>query len=491
MQTLKRTLALPNSVRGAEHDWLLHMVWNQPTKLVQPITIDTPSDVSACALHACASFGLIAHHIKHTERKIEHPTPTMLDQIGASSTVLITGASGAGKSCLLRGIQQAISRSSKVHIAHDSTTKTSQTAAMLDLFSGPLERRAATLSNAGLAEPKLWAMPASCLSVGERARLNLALAMHNAQRSDVVIADEFATPLDRASAYALAHTMSRWTKRAGITLIAATAHEDMGGMLNPDLVINMNARTMRTACDRANQPIKIEQGTIADYHLLAHLHYRGSKPATHTLVLKATRTVPILGEILAGVLVISMPTLNGSWRDRAWPGFFSVGNKATNAKQINANLRCISRVIVEPRSRGLGVASGLVRHYLRNPQTPATESIAAMGSVCPFFERAGMIPYELIPAPVDLRLLDAIGHQQRTLADLIKTPIESGSMLERELITWSKTRKVIGSGTPDPQTIQSLAPIAACRLLANPRAYAHVYSNGDDGDGNRSTRNSD
>ncbi len=467
------------------------MVWNQPTKLVEPMVIKTPSDVSGCTLRACACFGLIAHHTTQSSPKIDHPTPAMLDHIGASSTVLITGASGAGKSCLLRGIQQSISRSTKTHFVHDSSTQTDQSAAMLDLFIGPLERRAATLSYAGLAEPKLWAMPASCLSVGERARLHLALTMHNAQRGDVVIADEFATPLDRASAYALARTMRRWAKQAGITLIAATAHEDMAGMLNPDLVIDMNTRTTRTArttCERADQPITIEQGTIADYQTLAHLHYRGSKPATHTLVLKATRAVPILGEILAGVLVISMPTLNGSWRDRPWPGFFSSGNKTTNAKRINANLRCISRVIVEPRSRGLGVASELVRHYLRNPQTPATESIAAMGSVCPFFERAGMTPYELIPVPVDLRLLDATEHQQHELADLINTPIESGSLLERELITWSKVRKVIGSGTPDPKTIQSLAPIAACRLLANPRAYAHVYSHGDDRDGSRSTR---
>ncbi|PCI10391.1 hypothetical protein COB72_03310 [bacterium] len=470
------------------------MSWNQPTKLVQPIAINTPSDVSVCALRACASFGLIAHHTKQTSPKIEHPSAVMLDRIGASSTALITGASGAGKSCLLRGIQQSIARSSKIHIAHNFSSQTTQPTAMIDLFIGPLELRVATLSHAGLAEPKLWAMPASCLSVGERARLNLALAMHNAQRGDVVIADEFATPLDRASAYALAHTMRRWAKRTGITLIAATAHEDMAGMLNPDLIIDMNNRTMhtmRTACERANQPIIIEQGTIADYQALAHLHYRGSKPATHTLVLKATRTVPILGEILAGILVISMPTLNGSWRDRAWPGFFSADDKTTNAKRINTNLRCISRVIVEPRSRGLGVASALVRHYLRNPQTPATESIAAMGSVCPFFERSGMTAYELIPASVDLRLLDAIDHQQITLANLINTPIESGSLLERELITWSKVRKVIGSGTPSSQTIKSLAPIAACRLLANPRAYAHVYSHGDNGDGNRSVRNND
>ena len=246
--------------------------------------------------------------------------------------------------------------------------------------------------------------------------------------------------------------------------------------------------------------ISIEQGTIADYHQLAHLHYRGSKPATHTMILRAMRSPPTHPTqstrssqcpILAGVLMISMPTLNGAWRERAWPGHFSRGSKSENAKRINRDLRCISRVIIDPRSRGLGIASALVRRYLSCPQTPATESIAAMGSVCPFFERAGMRPYTLLPTHDDLRLLDALDHEQRSPADLanpnnlIAKPIDHHSLLARELHRWGKRRKIVAPQTPIEESIQAIAPIAACRLVSKPRAYAHVFAQGADRDEHR------
>jgi len=285
--------------------------------------------------------------------------------------------------------------------------------------------------------------------------------------------------------------MRRCASLKGVTLVLACAHEDLEAMLEPDLVIDMNNNTpdrVRDACEPVAQPIRIEQGTMADYQALAHLHYRGAKPATHTLILRAIRSVPIVGELLAGVLVVSMPTLNGAWRARAWPGFFSSKSKSINAKRINTHLRCISRVIVEPRSRGLSVASMLVRAYLRSPQTPATEAIAAMGAVCPFFERAGMHAYQLPPTLDDLRLIDALTHQHACPDDLITHPIAPGSLIERELITWSKARKLIGAGIPDHSTITRLAPIAACRLMSKPRAYAHVKHQGDDGDGSARAR---
>ncbi len=467
---------------------------HQRSTLIEPKQIDTPSIVSDSAMRACASFGLIPKHTHQKQVKVDPPSHTLLERIGASRVVLIVGPSGAGKSCRLRGIERALGASSlsRVHVVDACFGPEDSQQPMIDLLGGTLESRAATLAYAGLAEPGLWAMPASCLSVGQRARLALAKSMHGARVGDVLIADEFATPLDRANAYSLAKTMRRWARQQRVTLIAASAHEDLEAMLAPDLVIDMNADIntdeARSACPPIDQPIRIEEGTIADYQALAHLHYRAPKPATHTLILRAIRAVPILGEILAGVLVVSMPTLNGAWRDRAWPGFFSSGSKSFNANQINTHLRCISRVIVEPRSRGLGVASDLVRAYLRSPQTSATEAIAAMGAVCPFFERAGMISYHLPPSPIDLRLLDALAHTNQSPADLIESPIEADSLIERELITWSKARKIIGAGTPDAQTIQKLAPIAACRLLAKPRAYAHVKHQGDDGDDEEQTR---
>jgi len=432
-------------------------------------------------MRACASFGLITRKVQPSPPKTKILNAEEISQIRSSSLVLITGASGAGKSCTLRGIIQALNEqtSARVHVVNDAARPNHQHRAMIDHLDGPIRERVATLSSAGLAEPRLWAMPESCLSVGELARMRLAIAMHSAHRGDIVIADEFATPLDRANAYSLARTTSRWASREGIIFIAATAHEDMEGMLRPDLVLDMDTHAKRAGRIVPDQTIEIVPGSIADFDTLSHLHYLGSKPATHTLVLKAVRELPTTGRSLAGVLMISMPTLNGSWRERAWPGFFSTADKTLNTKRINRHLRCISRVIVEPRSRGLGIASMLVRAYLDNPQTQATEAIAAMGSVCPFFERSGMQQYTLLHAPVDLRLIDALEHNQRSLTDLVRIPIEPGSFIERELITWSKVRKYIGPGTPNHQTIEQLALIAACRLLANPRAYAQTHQSGE------------
>ena len=451
-----------------------------PSSLPRQVDVSTPSDLSPTAVVACAGFGLIAKHTEHHQTKAHYPDTHILDQIRSSTITLVTGASGAGKTCMLRGIHHSLALKSPadIHIAQDQHPLDDHRC-MIDLLDGPLESRTTTLASAGLAEPRLWALPRPCLSIGERSRLALAITMHHARPSDIVIADEFGTPMDRVSAYALARTMSRWARSKGITLIAATAHEDMEHMLTPDLTVDMNNQTTRTPSPHNRQPITIEHGTISDYRRLAHLHYRGAQPATHTLVLRATRTCPIVGEILAGVLVVSMPTLNSAWRNRAWPGVFSTESKTINAKRINKHLRCISRVIIDPRSRGLGIASALVRAYLEQPQTTATESIAAMGSVCPFIERAGMQRYPLDHTPIDLRLIDAINATDHTLVDLITYPIEQGSLIERELITWSKARRIIGSGAHDTETVQRLAPIAACRLLSKPRAYAHVYRNGE------------
>ena len=61
---------------------------------------------------------------------------------------------------------------------------------------------------------------------------------------------------------------------------------------------------------------------------------------------------------------------------------------------INAHVRTISRVIVHPQFRSLGIASQLVRRVLLDCPTRYVEAVAAMGAVHPFFARAGMTMVE-------------------------------------------------------------------------------------------------
>lgn len=140
--------------------------------------------------------------------------------------------------------------------------------------------------------------------------------------------------------------------------------------------------------------ILIQRGRRADYDRLAPWHYIAAAPAVVERILRAVWKPASGPPVLAGVLVTSRPALFGWWRDLAWPGLYiprSTGPTRTRAARcLNRDVRTIARVVVDPRFRSGGVATALVRHYLRRPASARTEAVAAMGEVCPFFERAGM-----------------------------------------------------------------------------------------------------
>lgn len=133
--------------------------------------------------------------------------------------------------------------------------------------------------------------------------------------------------------------------------------------------------------------VRVEQGGVSDYDALAEQHYRAGRPAVAAR--GGTLRAVACGRTV-GVLVVSMPVLNGAWRSAAWPCWLEGLTKRERAEALNAQLRTIARVVVAPPFRGRGVGSLLVRAYLAAPLTPLTEALAAMGAVCPVFERAGM-----------------------------------------------------------------------------------------------------
>ncbi len=148
---------------------------------------------------------------------------------------------------------------------------------------------------------------------------------------------------------------------------------------------------------------EISRGVIDDYKLLCGFHYREKRPANFvrifTAVAKERRSLDrflcreVRGEVV-GVLVESMPTMRSKMRDVALKNRYSnLGSAGNQMRLVNAEFRSISRVIVHPRWRGLGVARGLVEHVLKNATTAYTEATAMMGHVNPFFENAGMRSY--------------------------------------------------------------------------------------------------
>ena len=160
--------------------------------------------------------------------------------------------------------------------------------------------------------------------------------------------------------------------------------------------------------------IVIRRGGIEDYRRLAHFHYAPGHPATRAGVWVVTYRGGSEGRNeyckmqignckfsiegvrgrrrrvsrVVAVAVLSYPTAALRARERALGlGGPRYGRKLAWA---NRNLRTISRVIVHPQFRGLGLAGRLVRRALRDAPVRYVEAVAAMGEVHPLFERAGM-----------------------------------------------------------------------------------------------------
>ena len=116
-----------------------------------------------------------------------------------------------------------------------------------------------------------------------------------------------------------------------------------------------------------------------DYEKLARFHYRDAKG------LVATQKIFVLkrGGETAGVIVYKYPAITTFGRHKAFGRKLSVD-------EINRDLSLISRVIVHPKYRTIGLGVKLVKETLLLAGKPYVETVAVMAKYNPFFERAGM-----------------------------------------------------------------------------------------------------
>ena len=169
--------------------------------------------------------------------------------------VFITGPSGSGKSVLLRVLVRALRDGvpdggrvvdlAAMHVAADRPA--------IDLPAAPFETALALLSAAGLAEAFALLRPATDLSDGQRYRLRLALALDRLLAGGeaglrLLVADEFCSTLDRCCARAVAYRVRRMVDRSrgepgghGVTVVAASAHDDLLDDLAPDVLVTKHA----------------------------------------------------------------------------------------------------------------------------------------------------------------------------------------------------------------------------------------------------------
>ena len=157
--------------------------------------------------------------------------------------------------------------------------------------------------------------------------------------------------------------------------------------------------------------MRVVPGTTEDYKMLARYHYRDNRPGPFAAIF-ALRSDSELSRRVSlktvGVIVYTMPMPESELRNIVTGNLFTGFDRSTRLTLINKNIRCISRVIVEPRFRSLGLAVRLVRETMPMVNTPVIEATAVMGLVNPFFEKAGMKPFTAPMPKRCIRLIEAL-----------------------------------------------------------------------------------
>lgn len=343
-------------------------------------------------------------------------------EIKPGMIVLVTGPSGAGKSVLLREVARRVQGVCRLD---EGLLAACASPAVDVLAGGSLASRLAVLSRCGLAEATALVTPARRLSGGQRARLALAAALHEAGLSGqprLVIADEFCSLLDLQTVRSVCRRMRKLVAGSHVALLAATSRSEIAADLRPDKIVlkplgepprMVDAPTAGRKDEVRRWPIV--SGRLSDYRRLAGFHYRRKPPACHKRVyvirrpegVRRPRWQDVACADTAAAMVISPPLMNVRGRNLATGDRYAGRDRRAAIARLNREMECIARVVVHPTYRGRGLAERLVRHGLATAQTPMVEALGAMARVHPFLERAGMTPTHLEPDAVSRRLLDA------------------------------------------------------------------------------------
>ena len=176
------------------------------------------------------------YDIQNREKTVtEVPIPSKEDMEAMKdddwNILLICGKSGSGKSTILREIYGDVKP-----IEYDHSK------CVISQFPRLTEEGVCDLlSSMGLASVPTWLRKPQELSNGERARLDIAKAIYDAN-GGIVLLDEYTSVVNRAAAKSMSHALQRYARQKGLKLIIASCHFDIVEWLQPDYMFNLEHR---------------------------------------------------------------------------------------------------------------------------------------------------------------------------------------------------------------------------------------------------------
>jgi len=319
-------------------------------------------------------------------------------KISPKDIVLVTGESGSGKSVLLRALvkdlgDQAINMAD---IGVDSDRP------LIDTVGKNLEEGLELLSRVGLNDAFLFVRRYSQLSDGQKYRYQIAKTIESGRQYWVM--DEFCSTLDRDTAKIVSFNVQKLARKSGKAVLVATTHTDLLEDLKPSVHIHKRfgkeievkyfPNKINKTCSLIRE-MYVAEGSREDYEKLGQFHYREAKGLVATQKIFALKR----GEETVGVIVYKYPAITTFGRSKAF-------GRKLSLEEINTDLALISRVIVHPKYRTIGLGTKLVKETLPLVDKPYVEMIAVMAKYNPFAEKAGM--KKIAESKPNLRLVEAV-----------------------------------------------------------------------------------
>ena len=301
-------------------------------------------------------------------------------KIGPKDVVYLTGDSGSGKSVLLKAIKNDLGSEAvdmaDIHADRDKP--------LIETVGETVEEGLELLSRVGLNDAFLFLRKYIQLSDGQKYRYRIARLVESGKQWWIM--DEFCSTLDRDTAKIVAFNLQKIARKEGKAVIAATTHTDLLGDLNPSVHIHKRFGKEISVSYYPNKPAKkcslvkemrVVEGSYQDWKTLAGFHYRSHRIAAPRKIFCLKR-----GDELCGVIVYCYPPI-------ACFGRRQVLSKMS-IKELNEKLSIISRVVVHPKYRTIGLGNKSIRETLAYAGTPFVEMVAVMAKYNPFAEKAGM-----------------------------------------------------------------------------------------------------